>query len=725
MSPFLMREPAAQRAAGATVREYIVPARPGDRMSAMPELTRRDLLKSPAILAAPNVLAAASQLAPGAPELRFRQVHLDFHTSEHVEDIAAQFDPDDFARTLERARVNSVTCFARCHHGWIYYDTKINPERRHPHLKRNLLKEQIEACHKRNIRVPIYVTIMWDHYTAQRHADWLVVDEKGAPVGTPIFEPGFYRRLCYNTPYREFLRRHVTEICEMLPVDGFFFDIVHDTPCACFYCRELMRKKGIDPVNAEQRWRFMHQTMLDWQAEMTALVRRYHKDATIFYNSGHVGPRHRRMAPSFTHWELESLPSGGWGYLDFPLKVRYTRTLGLDSLGMTGKFHTSWGDFHSLKNRAALEFECFQMLALGAKCSVGDQLHPSGKLDEATYELIGAVYRQVEAKEPWCHGARAVAEVGVLNPEEFYIGPDRQIPPAAFGAVRMLTELKVQFDMLDSKSDFSRYRVLVLPDRIETDAALARRLEEYVSRGGSLLASFASGLTPQGDKFALDCLGVDYIGDAEFSPDFLVVDGPLAEGLPRTELVMYMRGKAVRPRSGAQVLMGTHVPYFNRTWDHFFSHRHTPSAGKSGPPGIVQNGRCIYFMHPVFTQYHANAPLWVKRLTGNALRRLLPDPVIEVKAPSSLLAAVNEQERENRWVVHLLHYIPERRGQAFDVIEDVIPLANVDVRVRTPRPVRRAVLAPQGTSLEARRDGAYTVFRLPVLDGHQMIALEF
>jgi hypothetical protein len=691
----------------------------------MSDLSRRDLFLSSAALAAPNLAWASSQLAQGAPELRFRQIHLDFHTSEQVEGIAAQFDPDDFARTLERARVNSVTCFARCHHGWIYYDTKANPERRHPHLRRNLLKEQIDACHKRNIRVPIYVTIMWDHYTAQRHADWLVVDEKGAPVGTPIFEAGFYRRLCYNTPYREFLRRHVAEICELFEVDGFFFDIVHDIPCACYYCRELMRKKGLDPVNNEQRWRYMHQTMLDWQAEMTALVRKYHKDATIFYNAGHVGPRHRRMAPSFTHWELESLPSGGWGYLDFPLKIRYTRTLGLDSMGMTGKFHTSWGDFHSLKNRAALEYECFQMLALGAKCSVGDQLHPAGKLDEATYDLVGAVYKQVEAKEPWCRGSRPVCDVGVLTPEEFYVGPDRQIPPACFGFTRMLTELKAQFDVLDSKSDFSRYRVLVLPDGIVADDELARRLEEYVAGGGSLLASFASGLDPKGGNFALKCLGIDYAGDAEYSPDFLVVEGPLAGGLPRTELVMYMRGKAVKPRPGAQVLMGTHVPYFNRTWDRFFSHRHTPSAGKPGGPGVVQNGRCIYFMHPVFAQYQANAPLWVKRLVGNALRRLLPDPVMEVKGPSSVLSSVNEQPGENRWVVHLLHYIPERRGQAFDVIEDVIPVANIEVRVKAPRSVTRALLVPEGKAIDASRDGAYTVFRLPVLEGHQMIALEF
>ncbi|MFN3868112.1 MAG: hypothetical protein ACK4MF_03485, partial [Hyphomicrobiaceae bacterium] len=65
------------------------------------------------------------------------------------------------------------------------------------------------------------------------------------------------------------------------------------------------------------------------------------------------------------------------------------------------------------------------------------------------------------------------------------------------------------------------------------------------------------------------------------------------------------------------------------------------------------------------------------------------------------------------------------RGQAFDVIEDVIPVANLDVRVKTPQAVRRAVLVPEGRAVDARREGAYTVFRLPVLDGHQMISLEF
>jgi len=139
--------------------------------------------------------------------LRFRQIHLDFHTSEAITGVAAKFDSEEFAAVLEQARVNSITCFARCHHGWLYYDSKKFPERIHPHLaNRNLLKEQIEACHRHNIRVPVYITVQWDHYTAERHPEWLVVTADGRFSGTPPFEPGFYRNLCLNSPYRELVK---------------------------------------------------------------------------------------------------------------------------------------------------------------------------------------------------------------------------------------------------------------------------------------------------------------------------------------------------------------------------------------------------------------------------------------------------------------------------------------------------------------------------------------
>jgi hypothetical protein len=675
-------------------------------------------------------------------DLRFRQIHLDFHTSELIQGVGSQFDPEEFAATLEKARVDSVTCFARCHHGWIYYDTQINPERRHPHLATNLLKEQIEACHARAIRVPIYTTIQWDHYTASRHPDWLTMDEKGCIVGTPPFEAGFYREMCLNSPYVEtFLKPHVQEILETLPTDGLFFDIVRPLACACRHCREKMEAEGMEPSDAQARRQFGLLTVNRFKQDMTRFVRQFNAECSIFYNAGHVGTRHRPVASAYTHFELESLPSGGWGYLHFPLAVRYARTLGLDCLGMTGKFHTSWGDFHSFKNEAALQYECFRMLALGARCSIGDQLHPLGRIDRHVYELVGSVYSQVEKKEPWCRGARPVAEIGVLTPEEFHGAEIGGLPPALMGITRMLEESAHQFDIVDSASDLSRFKVVVLPDAIPVSAGLAGKLQAYLDGGGALLASFEAGMNGEKTAFTLQALGVrlrsegprDLKGDlvrgkiferADYV-EYVLPQGPLGKGLAETEYALYIRGMDVEAEPDAEVLMSKVLPYFDRTYQHFCSHRQTPSSGQAGGPAVVKNGRVIYFANPIFSEYNAVAPRWEKQLVLNALALLLPEPLVRHGGPSTLQVTVNEQAAEKRWAVHLLHYIPERRSQTIDIIEDVIPLNDIKISIRVPGTVTGVACVPEATSLTYRQVGDRVEFTLPRLVGHQMVALSF
>jgi hypothetical protein len=662
----------------------------------------------------------------GEFELRFRQVHLDFHTSEAIAGVGAAFDAEEFAETLAAARVNSVTCFARGHHGWLYYPSKAFPERIHPHLKCDLLPMQIEACHRRGIRVPIYITVQWDHYTAERHPEWLIVCADGTlgrDRAAGVYQPGFYRFLCLNSPYVEFLRAHVKEVLETMPVDGIFFDIVQAKGCSCARCRRDMAAAGLDAADPAARAQFARNLVADFTAEMTAFVRRHNEDCTIFYNSGHVGPGHRAWQEAFTHWELESLPSGGWGYMHFPVAQRFARTTGLACLGMTGKFHTSWGDFHSFKNPAALQFECFHMLALNAGCSIGDQLPPSGRICRDTYRLIGAVYGEVEKKEPFCRGATAVTEIGLLTPEEFAGGGHSRLAPAAVGATRMLQELRHQFDIVDSRSDFAGCRLLILPDEIPVGGELLGKLERFLAGGGKVLASYRSGLDPSGEAFALKALGVRLLGEAPYSPDFLVPSERIGTSLPATEHVMYLRGLEVAAAGGAEVLAGVNVPYFNRTWEHFCSHRHTPSAGKAGYPGVVATDAAVYFAHPVFTQYNANAPRWCKVLVADAIDRLLGEPLVRVEAPSGALAMLNEQPDERRWVLHLLHYVPERRGADFDTIEDVIPLFDVKVSLRADREIADVRTAQEGEALPFETRNGRIEFALPRLEGHQMIEL--
>jgi len=707
-------------------------------------INRREFIQATAAGAAGLTLSStlagrgSSQVSLTQPDFEqpFRQIHLDFHTSRFIENVGAEFDPDEFAETLKRAHVNSINCFGRCHHGYVYWDTRAFKDKRHPHLTRPLLNEQIEALHRRDIRVTTYITIQWDYLTARAHPEWRMRKPDGGYVGSSL-DYGFYNNLCVNTDYREYLFDLVRDLYATTPTDGLWPDIVKSLECSCEACQRSMKDAGLDPKQAADRLTFAQGMVRDFKMEMTRLIRSFSKTSSVFYNSGHIGPALRDDLPAYSHLEMESLPSGAWGYLHLPLTARYVRTLGKEYLGMTGKFHTAWGDFHSFKNPAALQYECYTMLALGAKCCVGDQLHPSGRIDPVTYELIGSVYAEVEKKEPWCRRARAVPDIAVMTPEEFVGG---RTPPAAKGAVRMLQEGAHQFDMVDSRSDLRPYRVLILPDVIPVAPALRQRLDNYLAGGGAILATFESGLSPDKSDFALKALGVAKAGDGPrdqegqlvrgraFSKneyaEYIVPQGAMGKGLPHTEHVMYIKGLDVQATAGSEVLSRTVASYFDRVPHRFCSHRQTPSSGKPAGPAAVRRGRCLYLSHPVFTQYDHNAPRWCRQWLLNALDLLLEQPAVCHDGPSTLMVTLNEQAHRKRRVLHLLHYIPERRGESFDVLEDLIPIYDTTLSVRSDRPVSRIRLVPQETSVPFQEKEGRTVFTIKEIRGHQMVELQ-
>jgi hypothetical protein len=325
----------------------------------------------------------------------------------------------------------------------------------------------------------------------------------------------------------------------------------------------------------------------------------------------------------------------------------------------------------------------------------------------------------------------------VLHPEEF--GGSRE---TAHGVVRMLEECAQQFDIIDSRMEFAPYKVLVLPDCVMVEAALRDKLEGFLKGGGKLLASFESGMNKEKTEFALDALGVRCVGPgpvaADGKPargrkfphcdfaDYILPHGEVGKGLSEVEHVMYTRGVEVAPAAGAEVLAPTVQSYFDRSFRHFCSHRQTPSSGKEGPAGIVRDGNCIYFAHRIFELYGQYGALWYKKLVRNALDLLLPEPVLRHDGPSTLQATVTEQATVNRWVVHLLHYIPMSRATELDIIEDVIPVHEVKVSVRAPRPVKRVIERPQVFyDFEFWENGGRVEFVVPRIVGHEMVELEF
>ena len=648
-----------------------------------------------------------------------RQVHLDFHTSEFIPEVGKNFDGKEFARIAKEAHVNSMTVFARCVHGFMYYPSEKFREHIHPTLTdHNLLVEQVDALHKAGIKAPVYIAVQWDRYTAERHPEWLIRKKDGSHEGASFLEPGFDQSLCVNTEYYDFLVEHTLEVMDLLGVklDGLFFDMVGIRPCYCSKCRQEMRALGIDMNDETEVREFAKHVMDRFKHQMTAIVKAKKEDCTCFYNAGHIGPCTQVSKEDYTHYELESIPSGQWGYLHFPITARYARTLEKDCVGMTGKFHKEWGDFHSLKNLAALEFECFRILSYGFGCSIGDQLEPNGRLNPNAYKRIGEVYGQIEKYEAYARPSKAVVEAALVTSENLLY--ELKIPESVMGASQMLEEIGLQFDIIDPSHELNNYKLLILTDDLVADEDFRRKIDAYVAQGGKVLSCGKGGLSER--SAYPDSFCVEYQGEEQIYPSFLVPKGVMAYNLEENnECVIYQRGEVIRPTEEGNVILEGRAPYFKREGVKFCSHIYTPSAKGETFPVAVQGNNTILFAHPLFSQYRECAPFWCKQLVKNAIGRLLDQRLVKHNGPSYLSLNILDQPEEKRYCVHILTYIPIRKSATIDIIEERTAVYDVEMEFHLPKQIEKAFSVMNQKELEMK-DGKLTV---PKIDGYGIIEL--
>jgi hypothetical protein len=671
--------------------------------------------------------------------LRFRQIHLDFHTSPQIPALGAAFDRRRWQATLKRGHVNSITLFSKCHHGWSYHPTTVG--KMHPHLGFDLLRAQFDACQEIDVATPVYLSAGIDNLAAHEHPEWREVDCEGRYAGwakAPI-EAGFHK-LCFNSPYLDYLCAQVSEAARLFPAAaGIFLDIISQGQCCCRWCLETMERQGLDATREEDRRHCAQLALRRYYQATTDAAKAGNPEMPVFHNSGHVAPGRRDLLPFFSHLELESLPTGGWGYDHYPMSAKYVKGLGLDFLGMTGKFHTTWGEFGGYKHPNALRYECAAMLAYGSKCSVGDQLHPDGSLDESTYALIGAAYAEVEKKEPWCDQVESVADIGLLASAALRPGHEGEAA-ADVGAARILLEGQFLFDVLDAEMEFSRYKLLVLPDDVPVTPELKAKLDAYLAQGGKLFLSGASGVKADGSGFLFD-VGGELQGPSPFQPDYVLPVPELRADFVGSPLVMYLPSQRIRATAG-ESLGQVYDPYFNRSFRHFCSHQHAPPRPEpSGFDCGVRNGNLLYLAHPVFTLYRAYGAIACRQYVAKALRRLLgPAESLRCNLPSTGRVTLMEQPHAQRYVLHLLHATACNRGGAVElaggdliresksveVIEELLPLAGVEVALRPPKPVTAVRLVPEGRPLPFSREADGGIrFKLESLLCHQMVELAY
>ncbi len=684
------------------------------------------------------------------PPLPARHVHLDFHTSEHIRRVGSRFERRQFQQALRLGCVNYITLFAKCHHSWCYYPTTVG--RRHPHLVKglDLLGEQISACQAIGVRTAVYITVGWSANDAAAHPEWVALDRSGKqqwmnpPASQEPDSPRpqvSWQFLCIASGYRQHVLDITREVCKRYPLHGIFYDIMLHERSFSPDAVVQMRAAGVDLADdtATRRWHdrqwegFMHECRL--------AIAETRPEATAFFNGrANLDSSDASLAEQ-THLELEDLPTVWGGYDKFQPRAKFLAshpvTADKQMMAMSGKFHTAWGEFGGYKHPDAMRYEAANMIAWGARCSFGDQLHPDGRMDLATYRNIGEAYRHVEAVEAYGLDGRPAANLAVWmtcrnrtdvqTPVAGVLGGPQKLDHD-YGVTQMLLEGQVDFAIVGPESELSGYATIVLSGAQCLDAQQATRLDAWVRAGGSLIAISESALDAARTDFIL-AIGARYLGPGRYDCDYTVAGALVDQGLPDSPVLNYASGHRCRPAAGTRVVASLREPAFSRTVQAYCSHQNTPYGDSTAAhPAVTERrigkGCIVWFAHAIGAGYYYHGARTHRQLFLNVVARVHQRPVLETRLLSAGRVNVVHQPQHRRYCVHLTYGSPQARGRT-SVIEDLPTLFDIPVALRVAERIDSVRLIVAGKTVPFQRSRGVVKVTVPALNCHEVVIFAY
>jgi hypothetical protein len=344
------------------------------------------------------------------------------------------------------------------------------------------------------------------------------------------------------------------------------------------------------------------------------------------------------------------------------------------------------------------------------------------------YHVIGQAYRDVERIEPYLEGAAPVTEAALLG------GGDAPCNEVNYGWVKLLNESKIQFDIVERDVKWEqRYALVVLPENLSVDQALATRLQAFVAAGGAVMAAHTAGVLAGAEKSWLEPYGLHYAGTSPFTPAYMVPRVEFTGGIPSYAYALYEGASQWRTESPAVTLADLGEPLFQRSPEHYNSHAQTPFDHATSYAALARSGRVGLIAFPLGQGYY-NQGFWPYRLAfQKTLAEVLPVPLIQSDAHLSTELSLTHQaadpaaRRPQRYMLHIVNYSPVRKTPKHtDFYDDPVPLSNVTVRLNLPLNVSTAKALYAGRTLPVRRGagGGGVDVLVPRVDVHEVVCFE-
>ncbi|MDR0730713.1 MAG: alpha-L-fucosidase [Treponema sp.] len=559
----------------------------------------------------------------------YRRNLVDMHIEAWNPEFMARFDPEHYVDCMIQAQVSCCMVYANSHAGYAYWPAPGGNQ--HPGLKgRDAFGEIVDLCHKHDIKVVAYYTLVYDNWAYDRDPSWRIVRADGTSDREhPDRRGGRYGLVCPNSEeYREFTKNQVADLIGGYDFESVFFDMTFwPDVCYCDSCKRRFEREigGVMPRIIDwydPKWNAFQKKREEWLNEFAFFATNTVKALKPLVTVNH---QYSLITQSWIRGVTEEHTDpcdyvGGDFYAGPTEQGLICKLFG--SLTGSFEFHTTrcigLGDHTTIKSMEHLKLQSCIALAHNGAFLFIDAVDPEGTMNMGFYKKMGTILGEFKRYEPFL-GGTIIADVAVLfdmgskfNPRDSGKGvmdPTALSVPhldTVVSAVRALKERHIPYTVIANrnlKDAIGKYRVIILSDVLRLTDESAGNIRAFVRAGGRVYASGHSGLNNLRDVLGIESIGetlqrLTYMAPTEKGRKYF------ADSDARYPLALNSEQQIARALPGTELLALQTLPYTGRTDTALFASIHSdPPGTPTNNPALLMNsfgnGKAIWAAGPI------------------------------------------------------------------------------------------------------------------------------
>jgi Hypothetical glycosyl hydrolase 6/Beta-galactosidase trimerisation domain len=610
-------------------------------------------------------------------------------------------------------------------------------------------------------RLGMHVVARTDPHAARdevraAHPDWIAVTRSGEPL-RHWANPDLWVT-CALGPYNfDFMDRVHREIVTKYRVDGIFSNrwAPQGGDCYCVHCRENFKTAtGHELPTTSDRNDPLRREFLEWRkARLTELWKRW--DATVRAANPEArfipnGPPDLKTAGEladiqFTDNQARRGLTPPWA--NGRRAKEYRSVMGRRPIG--GIFSVGLEEPYRWKDSVQSEPEVRLWVAEGTANGMRPWVTKfSGVLyDKRWLPVVERIYDWHFRHERYLRNETPLARVAVLHSEQtaaFHSGVAQgdRFEDHVLGMYHALLESRVPFELIHeallTPERLDQFKLLVLADAAALSNAQCQAIRDYVARGGSLLATFASSLFDENGRrrpdFGLaDVLGVSFTGriDGPMQNSYLSLDTdpatgrrhPILDGLEGTPRIINgvfrIDARATTDFPSPMTLIPTYPDLPMEDVYPRVPHTSTRELYLRDLGG----SRIVYVPWDIDRTFWDVMCVDHLRLLQNAVRWAANEPApVEVEGPG--LLDVTMWRQRDSMTVHLVNLTNPMMLKG--PLREALPIGPQRARIRLPAgtKARRVQLLTAGAEPAVQTTGDTLVVTIASIEIHEVIAID-